>query len=354
MADAAGLALGLVATWNVCVQAFDIVASGKRYGMDYEIARVKLEVERIRLFTWGETVGLADVQSGQANASISIDSRLVKEDVRSTVMRLLGCVEHVFSNAKSLRKTYGLKEEPFSPTQLEALQLSPSASTTEASHPILGSIFKRAYTGLRAAARENQQSASLKRKTTWSISDKGKFLALIAEIRGFNDSLERLFPDIMKRSSGKILSEIEVSDEIRPLQLLQQAAAGEHEEISETASVRLESLGASATTGRDKESKVEEIDDGDPDWVDDESEGTADPEKTPLEKELGKVDKFVIKKSVGSLSCTIHTGSEWAARCWAYVEWEGYDNKRGFSAFDDRGKGTVTMPHLALGERIIL
>jgi hypothetical protein len=333
MADPAGLALGLVGTWNVCVQAFDIVASGKRYGMDYQIARVKL--------------------GGRKNSSLSIDSRLVKEDVRSTVMRLLGCVEHVFSNAESLRKKYGLKEEPFSPTELEASQLSPSASAAEASNPILGSIFKRAYTGLRATARENQQSAPLKRKTTWAISDKGKFLAFIAEIRGFNDSLERLFPD-MKRSSGKILSEIKVSDEIRPLQLLRQAAAGEHEEISETASVRLESLSASATTRRDKESKVEEIDDGDPDWVDEESEETAGPEKTPLEKELDKVDKFVIKKSVGSLSCTTHTGSEWTARCWAYAGWEGYDNKRGFSAFDDRDKGTVTMPHLALGERIIL
>jgi Prion-inhibition and propagation len=52
MTDAAGLALGLVATWNVYVQAFDIAASRKRYVMDYEIARVKLEVERIRLFTW--------------------------------------------------------------------------------------------------------------------------------------------------------------------------------------------------------------------------------------------------------------------------------------------------------------
>ena len=64
MADVAGLVLGVVASWKTCVQIFDIVDSGKKYGMDYELLRVKLEVERIRLLTWDDMVGLSEVESG--------------------------------------------------------------------------------------------------------------------------------------------------------------------------------------------------------------------------------------------------------------------------------------------------
>jgi Prion-inhibition and propagation len=51
MTEVASLVVGVVAAWKSCVQVFDIVDSGRRYGMDYEILRIKLEVERIRLLT---------------------------------------------------------------------------------------------------------------------------------------------------------------------------------------------------------------------------------------------------------------------------------------------------------------
>ena len=63
MADAAGLAIGIISLWKTCVQVFDIVDSSKKYGMDFELLRLKLEVERIRLLMWGDIIGLNEVQA---------------------------------------------------------------------------------------------------------------------------------------------------------------------------------------------------------------------------------------------------------------------------------------------------
>ena len=38
-------AVSIVTAWNTCVQAFDVVADVRRYGMEYEITRIKLEVQ---------------------------------------------------------------------------------------------------------------------------------------------------------------------------------------------------------------------------------------------------------------------------------------------------------------------
>ena len=103
MTDVAGLVLGVAALWQTCVQIFDVVESGRRYGIDYELLRVKLEVERIRLFNWGEAIGLSDnvnrsdigtAGPSRVFAASRPDVRLRKEDVNSTVTRLLGCIQH--------------------------------------------------------------------------------------------------------------------------------------------------------------------------------------------------------------------------------------------------------------------
>jgi hypothetical protein len=105
MTDIAGLVFGVVSAWQACVQVFEIIDSGKKYGMDYEVLRVKLEVERIRLLVWGEAVGLSEVEKGKP----SPDARLNREDVRTVVLRLLGCIQHVFEHSERLQDRYGLR-----------------------------------------------------------------------------------------------------------------------------------------------------------------------------------------------------------------------------------------------------
>ncbi|KAF2742339.1 hypothetical protein M011DRAFT_392601, partial [Sporormia fimetaria CBS 119925] len=180
MTEAAGLVIGVVALWKTCVTVFDTVDSSQRYGMDYELLRVKLEVERIRLLNWGDAVGIADAGAEK------IDPRLKREDVRNTVTRVLGCIQHIFSASVELQSKYGLR--PLGP------QTASNAETEGEGQLILGHIFKRSYECLKKNAKERQRGTSIARIAAWVIHDKRQFNAMVLEIKGFNDNLESLFP----------------------------------------------------------------------------------------------------------------------------------------------------------------
>ncbi|KIM22050.1 hypothetical protein M408DRAFT_29057, partial [Serendipita vermifera MAFF 305830] len=355
--EVAGLvigAIGMVTAWNACVQAFDTVGSVGSFGLDHQIIQVKLEVERVRLLSWGEMVGLATVQPGQSNPDHIVDQRLNRDDMRETVMKLLGCIQHVFNDTDSLQRKYGLKQDT-SAAGGETLSL---ITTSNGGQLILKSVFKRAYVNLQKSAKEYQQNTPLKLRARWAIGDKAKFLDLIAEIRGFNDSLVSLFPDVTSKTAARLREDIDASDEISSLQLLEQASADEHEDIWESASMRLSNLGQTATGPsiapfEDKKTETASIaqvpvnNDGDDSWEDDNGQPVtkaAKRELSELEKQLEALESFCKRKSSGGLICRVSSGG---LRCYASVYWEGDNRDHSFSHWDDELKGFVPSAHQA-------
>jgi hypothetical protein len=334
-------ATGVVSLWQTCVQVFDTISSIKRYGKDYEVAHVKLEVERVRLFLWGENVGLSIIDRGDADlrlgGGINIDPRLNRPEIGRPVMKLLGCIQEVFTDTDALQKKYGLKkaaahdtsDSPFS----ETIEQSPRNSSSEEGSFVLGSVFKRAYASLQKSVKENSQSTSFRRKTVWAINDKAKFLLLVAEIKGFNDSLAAIFPDIQSRAADRLRDDIETSEDIRSLQLLQEASAQDHVEISDTASVRLENLGA---TILDEEAAETGSNDAEP----------TDAKVDELTEMMKKTEVFANDKYRGALTCSVSM-APWLSYCSAQVYWQ--DDTKDFSSWNDRTKGFVQAPHSALG-----
>jgi Prion-inhibition and propagation len=325
--DVTGLVIGVVTAWETAVQVFEIIDSGKRYGMDYEVLRVKLEVERIRLMVWGEAVGLSEVERGRP----SPDGRLNREDVRTVVLRLLGCIQHVFEHSGRLQDRYGLR--PVQPTTIVDAQEPPTQSQF-----ILGPIFKRAYDGLRRSAKDRQRTTPLTKKTIWAVHDKKKFQTLIAEIKDFNDGLGALFPDLSPQTEQLIRTEIDQSVEIRDLQILQEATADDHEEISETASTRLETL-----TNIDAISQPALTVIGD----DDDEEGDVTESEDVLTKEIATLENYVDKKNEGALTLSLLGPQTWSARVTANVYWDGEKQRDHF--WDDREMGFVKLLHPSFG-----
>ena len=347
MTEAVGLVLGVVATWKTCVEVFDVVGSSRLYGIDYEICRVKLEVERVRLLAWGDAVGL----SGGDSSGPSPDARLNREQTRQLVMRVLGCIQRIFENSDSLQDRYGLIQEMHRP-ELE------QSEQTGASLPL---IFRKAYANLKRTGRDRQRAGTVRQKAVWAIHDKSKFQRMVTEIRGFNDSLVDIFPDLRVREALRI--EIDQSNEIRPLTLLQEASADDHFDISDTASNRLEVLGATATArsilSRDDDGRTVSEDHnvsppaaaaavplptGEPEAEDPET-GDDATVVDELEKRLNAVELFASKKAEGALSVSMMGPNSYLARVTAFIGWEGRNRDRHSSFFDDKDKGFVRVHH---------
>lgn len=388
MADVAGLIIGVAALWQSCVQVYEIVDSTRQHGMEFELLNVKFEVERVRLLCWGDAVGLATVQiqddaptprpDRPASPTTRLDIRLRREEVRGTVLRLLGCIQHVFANTDRLQEHYGLQEAaPIDMTVGQRQGQPPSQSQR-----MLNGVFRRAYDNLRRMAGERQRTTPLTRRTVWAVRDRRKFDMLVGELRGFNDSLESMFPDAQLRAAEAMRAEIEGAVEIRELQLLQLATADEHRELSESASLRLEALGATVSARTELLSSARTVDDTS-------SQGTADnrtvgdgreedratipagtqqaetagqtgsgpphpaPEIDELTKRLKEVELYVDKKSFGALSLTLSGPMSGLARVSGHVYWDGQKQDRSYPSYwDDRGKGFVSQTHASFGMAI--
>ncbi|KAJ7748394.1 prion-inhibition and propagation-domain-containing protein [Mycena metata] len=330
--DIAGLVIGVVTAWETSVQIFDIVHAGRKYGMDYELLHVKLEVERIRLLTWGEAVGLSAVDHGQP----SPDARLNRADMRAVIIRLLGCIQHVFSQSERLQEIYGLS--PMTPPDHQEGEYPPTQTQF-----ILGPIFKRAYESLRRSAKDRQGTASLPRKTIWVIQDKKKFQTLVDEIRGFNDSLEALFPDVASKAATLIRNDIDMSVEVRELQVLQQATADGHEEISETASIRIETLGGTARTVTEAELVSPQVTEALADQV--KSARIGDNDTNELDRQLKDLETFIQTRNHGALTLSLLGPDRYLARVSAHVYWDGQHEREPFWAFEDREMGYTKLSH---------
>ncbi|KAL2267470.1 hypothetical protein VTJ83DRAFT_4747 [Remersonia thermophila] len=87
------------------------------------------QVERVRLLSWGDSIGLQSVllsgspstssvspPAGEQNPTLSriphpkpAHPRLAHQEVRDAVIRVLGCIQHVFEDTNRLQERYGLQ-----------------------------------------------------------------------------------------------------------------------------------------------------------------------------------------------------------------------------------------------------
>ena len=146
--------------------------SGQNYGMDSEIARVKLEVERVRLLMWGQAVGLSSVRLPEEGVTSlgPCHPRLGRSEVTDAVMRILGCIHHLFKDTDALQRRYGLQRTSERSSASAVLDISPENNASSAT--ILESVFKKAYASLQKSSRRNNRITTL-RKVRLHIVSRG-------------------------------------------------------------------------------------------------------------------------------------------------------------------------------------
>lgn len=229
--EAAGLGIGcgaLCSLFNTCLKFFETITAGRSYGAAYQVLMVKLEVEQVLLMKWGEAVGLFNLpNSTHRNRP---DERLNDELIQPVVIKTLSCLKTMFENAEDLTLRYGL----------HALSSDEaSISQTTAGHK---PTFEKTHEKLQLLRRHTQDEASFAQKTRWAIHDRSKFELLISDIRGFNESLSRLLPDVGRLQQQQAKAEIAKSTDIEALRILADASKGTHDLISDAASTRVTNL----------------------------------------------------------------------------------------------------------------
>lgn len=338
MTDAAGLIVGVIASWTTCVQAFDIVDSGRNYEMDYELLRVKLEAERIRLLHWGKAMGLGGVGHGP-NAGLN------REDVRKNILQLLGCIQKIFENSAKLQETHGLHLMAPNTSDQPSKDGRPLLAQQP---PILDSVFEMAYEGLHRSAEDRRRATPLGKKAIWAIRDKKKFQETVLEIKEFNDKLEvweRLLQGVEQKTRGSINTDIGNRAKVRGLRggtatARSASSGGAHIPTGEK-----EMLTGSQRAHQDLQAGRDSPDLG-------ATSGGSGTGVDELSKEMEAVEHYIRGKSEGALCTTLSGPDSSSARVKAYVGWNGIQRDGKFNlklSRLDEGKGFVQSSHGSFG-----
>ena len=174
MAEAAGLALGIVALaslFTTCVELIDYFELSKSYEYDYMTACLKLSLLKSRLHTWGHALQ-PGADSCQLDEELGHQRSLEKEVIR----RSLQGIADILGSAEALKDKYGLS------SRKSAVVVSGCRDPP---------VDRKSQRFLLSRIRG---MSSVRRTTTWAIRDKQKFDNLISDLEFFISNLEVFWP----------------------------------------------------------------------------------------------------------------------------------------------------------------
>jgi hypothetical protein len=186
--EVAGLAIGLVGLYNVCVEVLEKVDAYRNFGAESRLALTRLDINKAIFKDWADRVGLTAAVAGTANVSPDTARHATPrphhpllEDpaVGPLVQRTLACIRDIFSATDiSLSKLDLLLDMD------SEVSLSPGADATVVQKALL-----RGLKPLEAAKKRPLMLAAKKAKLGWAWGGKGRF---IAQVEAFEVLLERL------------------------------------------------------------------------------------------------------------------------------------------------------------------
>lgn len=177
MAEAAGLAIGVVSLaglCSACLELADYISLTQNLGHDYEVAFTKFLLLKARLTAWGNSLNV--FQRGHENPQLRANWSRESE----VVQRSLVAIKQLLEDAAGLEQKYGLRNEA---------KGNAHALTVSLQRPADIDAVEQA---LDVAVRQRQKRVPLRRKIVWAIRDKKAFGDLISQLAFYVNELEML------------------------------------------------------------------------------------------------------------------------------------------------------------------
>ena len=218
MAETAGLVVGgvaLASLFSACVDCFEYVQLGRNFGNSHQKCLLKLDVVRLRLSRWGESVRLTGENDRKAPTfSISTASEMDLQAAKS----LLGEIVADFQDVEKISQRYLTKAKCNESTAIAGAASIPENTSLEA----LGSQ-------MRNLAIRRQKQSSIKQKFKWAVYEEKNFNRLIEDLTGLVNDLVELFPaakPTQEHLCAVEVSEIAESQDVQTLYVLENVSAG--------------------------------------------------------------------------------------------------------------------------------
>lgn len=175
---------GIPGIFTSCVDCFQYIQLGRRFGQDFGYCLAKLQAAELRLTRWGEPIGLLE-------GKVEIKGSWKEAEIVNAY-EWLGQILQAFEEARAISEKYAVdRKKRAKPADLEVLTEETELSDKKPLKKLLSSI--------RSITKERQKKLSLTRKITWALYGKDNFDVLIEDVTELITDLVELFPDTQPR-----------------------------------------------------------------------------------------------------------------------------------------------------------
>ena len=195
--EAAGLAVGAVALaslFSEAVQCFEYVQLGRNFGKSFQPCQLKLDVARLQLSRWGQSLGLDSMNDAQTLQQ----TRLAAQGIHKAE-EILGHILDLFADAERVSERHRIR----APHSDQSLAVHDPAADLD---PTPLSLHEK----MRELTIRRQGQTGLRQKVKWALYKEKEFSRLIEDIGDLVQSLIDLFP--AATATQRKLCESEVSE----------------------------------------------------------------------------------------------------------------------------------------------
>ena len=221
----------LASLFKACIEAFDLIQTGRHQEADFKKLKLRLDIEKCRLYIWGEALGLTD--STEARPERPIDRLRFLEVVR----KILELVIQLFHDSQKIRDKYGCRRAALNEQPIAAHGFGPTSN------------LAAAFANFSVRASPTQSSADITQSVTWVIHDRKKFGGLVAEIKELIDSLQGITSPCVPLAdqTGVMRHKIVKINDSETLSLIADVCSEDHRDISEAASTKADTMSMAST-----------------------------------------------------------------------------------------------------------
>jgi hypothetical protein len=199
MAEPFGIAagaIGIAAAFTTCVDVFEYIHLGRRFGKDFQTSQLKLTVLRLRLSRWGEAVRIYDDHQLGNPAASEAEIQAAKD----TLLQILVLMD----DSNKISKKFAINGN--------AGAISREEMATDAALIAVNN-------SMRQLAIKRQKGASLVKLAGWAIHHGAALQTLIDNISGLVGDLETLIPapEAEKKLAKQEVDVLEDEDQVRAL-----------------------------------------------------------------------------------------------------------------------------------------
>jgi hypothetical protein len=255
MAEAIGTAASiatLLGLFKLCIDAFDFIRAAQNQELDLKKLALKLSIEKCRLYTWGQAMGLT--QPPRKGQKMPLDDCPFPDIVKETLNMIL----LLFSDSQKTREKYGCVKAEDSKQSLRLEGTEP---------PNVIRKLSASFCNFETRSSMRVKQVKFLQKTYWVIHDRKKFEVLIQEAKLLIDGLQDITKDLasLRWQDQMIRSRILTINDSETLDMVAEVCEIDHPAISDAASTRAETISMTTTVHRGISEWTQEIEDEDAD-----------------------------------------------------------------------------------------